>query len=109
MKKLMFVCSRNRLRSPTAEHTFAGRDGFDVAFAGLNKGADVPLSVELIEWADIIFVMEKIHRGKVSNKFKTHLKNKRLICLDIPDDYEYMQLELVELLEQKVWRLLGSC
>ena len=108
MKKLLFVCSQNRLRSPTAEHLFADRTGLEVASAGLNKGADEPLSVELIEWADIIFVMEKTHRGKLSNKFKAHLKNKRLICLDIPDDYEYMQPELVELLEQKVGRFLGN-
>ena len=79
-----------------------------MASAGLNKGADEPLSVELIEWADVIFVMEKTHRVKLSNKFKAHLKNKRLICLDIPDDYEYMQPELVELLEQKVGRFLGN-
>lgn len=106
MKKLLFVCSQNQLRSPTAEHLFANRAGIETASAGLNKGADEPLSVELIEWADIIFVMEKIHRRKLSNKFKSHLKDKRLICLDIADDYEYIQPELIELLEQKVGRLL---
>ncbi len=109
MKKLLFVCRQNRLRSPTAEHLFANRVGLKTASAGLNKGADELLSVELIEWADIIFVMEKMHRSKLSNRFKMHLKNKRLVCLDIPDDYEYMQPELIELLEQKVGRLLGSC
>jgi predicted protein tyrosine phosphatase len=107
MKKLLFVCGQNRLRSPTAEHLFAGREGLETASAGLNNGADELLSVELIEWADIIFVMERTHRLKLSNKFKTHLKNKRLICLDIPDDYYYMQPELVSLLEQKVRHLLG--
>lgn len=108
MKKLLFVCSQNRLRSPTAEHLFANRAGFEAASAGLNNGADEPLSVELIEWADIIFVMEKIHRRKLSNKFQTHLKDKRVICLGIADDYEYMQPKLVELLEQKVGRILGK-
>lgn len=108
MKKVLFVCSQNRLRSPTAEHVFASRAGLEVASAGLNNGADVPLSLELIEWADIIFVMEKTHRNKLSKKFKPHLKNKRLICLGIPDQYEYMEPELIELLEQKVGRLLGS-
>lgn len=109
MKKLLFVCSQNRLRSPTAEHLFATHAGIETASARLNKGADEPLSVELIEWADIIFVMEKIHRRKLSNKFQTHLKDKCLICLDIPDDYDCMQPELIELLEQKVGRFLGSC
>lgn len=108
MKKVLFVCSQNRLRSPTAEHVFGGRVNLEAASAGLNNGADVPLSVELIEWADIIFVMEKIHRSKLSKRFKPHLKNKRVVCLDIPDEYEYMEPELVKLLEHKVGRLLGS-
>ena len=108
MKKLLFVCSQNRLRSPTAEHLFANWTGLETASAGLNTGADVPLSIELIEWADIIFVMEKNHRHKLSNKFKTHLKNKRVICLNIPDNYKYMEPALIELLEQRVGHLLGS-
>ena len=108
MKKVLFVCSQNRLRSPTAEHVFANRAGLEVTSAGLNNGADVPLSIELIEWADIIFVMEKTHRNKLSKKFKAHLKNKLLICLDIPDEYEYMEPDLVELLERRVGHLLGS-
>lgn len=108
MKNVLFVCSQNRLRSPTAEHVFASRVNLEVASAGLNNGADVPLSIELIEWADIIFVMEKIHRSKLSKRFKPHLKNKRVICLDIPDEYDYMEPELVKLLEHRVGRLLGS-
>ena len=108
MKKLLFVCSQNRLRSPTAERVFASRVNLEVASAGLNNGADIPLSIELIEWADIIFVMEKIHRSKLSKRFKLHLKNKRLVCLDIPDEYEYMEPELVKMLEQRVERLLGT-
>jgi predicted protein tyrosine phosphatase len=67
MKKLLFVCSQNRLRSPTAEHLFASRARIKTASAGLNNGADELLSIELIEWAEIIFVMEKIHRRKLSN------------------------------------------
>ena len=108
MRKLLFVCSQNRLRSPTAEQVFASRAGLEVASAGLNHGADVPLSSELIEWADLIFVMEKTHRNKLSKQFKAHLKNKRLICLDIPDEYDYMEPALVELLERKVGRILGT-
>ena len=107
MKKVLFVCSQNRLRSPTAERIFANREGLETASAGLNKGADVPLSPELIAWADVIFVMERAHRVKLANKFKPYLKYKRIVCLDIPDEYEYMEPALVKLLEQKVGRLLG--
>ena len=72
--------------------------------AGTNKDAEVPLTPELVKWAEIIFVMEKMHRNKLSAKFKKQLMNKRVICLDIPDDYEFMEPELVRLLKVKVCR-----
>ena len=59
-----------------------------------------------MEWADIIFVMERAHRAKLQRRFKPHLKRARVICLDIPDDYTFMQPELVALLEKKVSRFL---
>jgi len=46
--------------------------------------------------------MEKLHRSRLSAKFRRHLNGKRIVCLDIPDDYDYMQPELVRLLEKKV-------
>lgn len=61
--KLLFVCSQNRLRSPTAEQVFASFDGIETESAGLNNEAEVPVSPELLHWADIIFVMEKAHRN----------------------------------------------
>ena len=105
MPKLLFICSQNKLRSPTAEAIFSGA-GLEVASAGLNNDAVTRLSSELIEWADIIFVMEKAHRNKLSAKFKSHLKGKRVICLDIPDEYDYMDPMLIRLLEVRVGRHL---
>jgi len=102
VKHVLFICSQNRLRSPTAEQVFANRPGFEVASAGLNSDAAVPASPELIDWADIIFVMETAHRNKLSKRFRPHLKAKRMICLDIPDEFEYMDPGLVRLLETKV-------
>lgn len=104
--RLLFVCSQNRLRSPTAEQVFADLPGIETASAGTNRGADNPLSAELVEWADVIFVMEKQHQRKLSEKFSSHLRCKRVVCLGIPDDYEFMQPELVDLLEAKVARYL---
>ena len=60
------------------------------------------LSVEQIQWATVIFVMEKAHRNKLSRRFRQHLNGKRVICLGIPDEYDYMQPELVQLLKAKV-------
>jgi predicted protein tyrosine phosphatase len=106
MKKVLFVCSQNRLRSPTAEQIFSTRSGIECTSAGLNHDAENPLTPELIDWADIIFVMEKAHRNKLSSKFKKHLNNKRVICLDISDEYELMDPILIKLLNAKVERHL---
>lgn len=106
MKKVLFLCSRNRLRSPTAEHVFSTWPDIETDSAGLLADADVPLSTEQIEWADIIFVMEKAHRTKLSKRFRKHLNGKRIICLDIPDDYEYLDPALVRLLEAKAGQFL---
>ena len=105
--KLLFVCSRNRLRSPTAEAVFAEYEGLEVDSAGLNRDAEMPLTSEAVEWADIIFVMEKSHHSKLSRTFQPWLKEKRVICLNIPDNYEYMELALIELLKRKVLAVLG--
>ena len=105
---VLFVCSQNKLRSPTAEQVFADRDDLEVASAGTNNDADTPLTSELIDWADTIFVMEKTHRAKVQKRFRVDLKSKRIVCLDIPDNYAFMDPALVKLLLAKVPRHLPS-
>ena len=106
VKHVLFVCSQNRLRSPTAEQVFAGRAGIETASAGLNNDAQNPLTPELVEWADLIFVMEKAHRSKLQRQFKRQLKTARVVCLDIHDDYAFMDPELIKLLETRVPRYL---
>lgn len=100
--KLLFVCSENRLRSPTGEEIFSRYDGVEAIGCGTNADAETPLSGDLIEWADVVFVMEKSHRNKVKKKYRDLLKNKRLISLDIPDNYERMDPNLIRLLESRV-------
>jgi predicted protein tyrosine phosphatase len=106
MLKLLFICARNRLRSPTAEQVFAQWPGLETASAGVNRDADVPVSQELLAWADLIFVMEPRHRVKLAQKFKRELGGKRVICLDIPDDFDFMDEALVALLKARVPRHL---
>lgn len=101
MKRLLFLCSQNKLRSPTAEAIFADYEGIEVDSAGLNNDAEVPLSDEQLEWADLILVMEKVHRERLNRKFSHALAGKRIAVLNIPDDYEYMDEALIELLEQR--------
>jgi predicted protein tyrosine phosphatase len=106
MKNVLFICSQNRLRSPTAEQVFADYPGIECASAGTNHDAENPLTPELVKWAEIIFVMEKTHRNKLSQKFRPYLGGKKVICLDMPDDYEFMDEGLIKLLKTKVPRFL---
>ncbi|WP_281556043.1 low molecular weight protein tyrosine phosphatase family protein [Thalassomonas sp. RHCl1] len=102
MKKILFVCSQNKLRSPTGEAVFGSEAGVEARSAGLNNNAEIPLGAEDVEWADIIFVMEPVHKRKLSKRFKDKLKGQRVICLGIPDNYDYMDPELVEIFKRDV-------
>jgi predicted protein tyrosine phosphatase len=106
MQKLLFICTQNKFRSPTAEHVFSKFEELECDSAGLANDAAVPLSPEQIEWADVIFVMERVHRNKLSKKFKKYLNGKRVIVLGIPDEFEYMDDDLVKLLHAKVPQIL---
>ena len=105
-RNYLFVCSQNRLRSPTAEHIFADVPGIVSLSAGTNRDAEAPLTDEVVAWADVIFVMERAHRKKVQTKHRSALKDKRLVVLDIPDEYEFMEPRLVRLLRAKMRRWL---
>lgn len=104
--RVLFVCSQNRLRSPTAEHVFANWDGIETASAGLNHDAEQPLTPELLAWADLVFVMERAQRSRLQSRFRAHLGGKRVVVLDIPDQYGYMDPKLIALLQSRVPRHL---
>ena len=108
MHRALFVCSQNRLRSPTAEEVFSSLPGIECASAGTDDLANVPLDPELIQWADAIYAMETSHRNRISKKFKNCLHGKRVIVLNIPDKYEFMEPTLVAILQRKVGPLLAK-
>ena len=100
--------ARNRLRSPTAERVFAVVPGIEAESAGVAPDAENPVTPELIAWADVILVMEPAHRRKLAKKFPAALRGKRVACLDIPDDYAYMDPDLVRLLWDRVARVVPA-
>ena len=108
MLNVLFICTQNRLRSPTAEQVFADWPGVETQSAGLGNEAANPVGADVLAWADAIFVMEKAHRSRLSARFKAHLRGKRIVCLDIPDDYDYMEPALVALLLKKVTPFLPT-
>ena len=101
-KKLLFICSRNRWRSPTAEALFNGVNGRQARSGGTEPGARVKITAGHLGWADLIFVMEKKHLRRLRAKFQDELIGKRVVCLHIPDDYKFMQPELVDLLQATI-------
>jgi predicted protein tyrosine phosphatase len=104
--KLLFVCSRNRWRSLTAEKVFGGIPGIQARSAGTQPDARIVVTEGLVGWADIIFVMEKRHWEHLRRKFGEALTGKTVVTLHIADDYEFMQPELVDQLRAKVARHL---
>lgn len=106
VQRVLFLCSRNRLRSPTAEQVFRAWSGLEVDSAGLAADAEVVLTNEQLDWAELIVVMETSHRRRLQAHHRSRLKGKRVVCLDIPDRYDFMQPELVDLLLKKAGPLL---
>jgi predicted protein tyrosine phosphatase len=105
-KRILFLCSRNKLRSPTAESIFSDRGDIEVDSAGLNSDAELLLSAEQVEWADLIVVMESRHREKLNRNYRAFLAGKRIVVLNIADNYEYMDPQLIELLKQRCTQLI---
>ncbi|MCC5086522.1 low molecular weight protein tyrosine phosphatase family protein [Xanthomonas campestris] len=103
---MLFVCSRNRLRSPTAEHIFAQWPNVLMQSAGLAPDAEQPVTPELLHDSDLVLVMERRHLQLLRRRFAAHLRHCRVACLQIPDDYTYMQPELIRRLEHTVPPLL---
>lgn len=99
---ILFVCSRNKWRSLTAETIFKDNPDYEVKSAGTSAVARVKINAKLIAWADLIFVMEKEHRQKLRQNFNQEIQDKDVIVLDILDDYQYMDEELIEDLQTKV-------
>lgn len=90
------------MRSATAHKVYEGDSRFEVKSAGTDHSANTVLTEEILTWADRIVVMEKYHRSHIRKHFPDIYNNKRIVCLYIPDEYDYMQPELIEILKVKV-------
>ena len=99
--KVLFVCSRNQWRSPTGEAVFARMDGVSARSAGTAGNARRKITVADIRWADLILVMEDKHASRLRADFRQEVAYKAMHVLDIPDDYQFMDEELVALIRAK--------
>jgi predicted protein tyrosine phosphatase len=106
-RRILFVCTVNRMRSATAHKLYENDERFEVDSAGTDRTANVVLEEWHLEWADAIVVMEKQHRNKIRERFPQLYEQKPIVCLYIEDIYDYMQPALVAVLQEKfedVWR-----
>jgi predicted protein tyrosine phosphatase len=100
--RVLFICRLNRHRSATAERIFCKRDDLDVRSAGTDEDARVRVNERMLHWAEVIFVMDPLQLEALRRMFPSHSSLERIICLDIPDQFVFLQPQLVELLQQKV-------
>ena len=98
---ILVVCGRNKKRSRTAESIFKNDNRFSIRSAGLSPKSDRKISEKDLNWADLIFVMETEHRAKIWGLYR-HMELPSIEILDIPDDYEFMDNELVEILTDRI-------
>jgi predicted protein tyrosine phosphatase len=99
---LLFVCSMNKWRSPTAEAIFKNHNFYHARSAGVSESAKVKISEKLLNWADLIFVMEKKQKQRIMEQYGISLRGKEIIVLDIDDDYQFMDSELIEILKHSI-------
>ena len=100
--KILFICSRNRRRSLTAETIFKTEPAWDVRSAGTEDAARIKVTAGQLGWADVVVVMEKRHKERLRQKFPEEFAARRCVCFFISDDYEFMDTALVEILREKI-------
>ena len=101
-RRVLFICRFNRMRSPTAERIFCKRGDLDVRSAGTSADALTRVNARMLDWADVIFIMDDQQRQALRRTFGDHPAVAGAVCLDIPDEYAFLQPELVELLQARV-------
>jgi predicted protein tyrosine phosphatase len=98
LANLLFICSKNQWRSPTAELLFKNHPQHTVQSAGTSDNARIRVSQKMIDRADVIFVMERKHKDLLRQRFD--ITGKQLIVLDIEDNYQFNDPELIEILKE---------
>ncbi|WDI95947.1 phosphotyrosine protein phosphatase [Xanthomonas campestris] len=104
---VLFICSRNQWRSPTAEAVWRNHPDLQVRSAGTSPNARKHVSLDDIRWSHSIFVMEEKHKSRMLTEFGRVIANKPIHVLDIPDEYQYMDPKLVDQVKASVEAILG--
>lgn len=100
--KLLFICSLNKKRSKTAEVIYREDKRFEVRSAGVDEQSETPVNSELLDWADHVVVMEEFHRKWLAYHYPGAATARKVMCLSVPDHYEFMDPELITLLKSRI-------
>lgn len=95
---VLFVCSKNQLRSPTAEAIYRDDERISVRSRGTSGSAARPIRSGDLTWADLVLVMEQKHRSRLKGEFLSETDSLQIEVLHIPDVYSYMSVELIQLI-----------
>ncbi len=104
---ILVICGKNKKRSRTAEHLFNNDGRFAIRSVGLSPKSERKLSENDLHWAELVLVMETDHRAKIRELYR-HMELLTIEVLHIPDEYEFMDSELVDILTDKVNGALKS-
>ena len=99
--RVLFVCGRNQWRSPTAEHIYRNDRRIKVRSAGVSSKSSHQISMDDLSWADLVVAMERRYKSRIAERFRDH-PLPRIVSLDIPDEFQYMDEELIKLLREGV-------
>ena len=102
------MCRQNRVRSTTAELVYATRPDLEVRSAGVAEYAAVPLTQEMFDWADQIFVFSKWQLQLVQERFQSFTANKPVVCINVTDRFEYKSPKLIKKLTGRLEPYLGK-
>src|SRR5262245_38454911 len=106
-RRVLFVCEGNIHRSPTAERMYADAPGLRARSGGLSHLARTQVTEELLECADVVVVRDKRLERMLRRRFGAELDGKEVVCLEVPDEYQFMQAELIAVLGERLTPHLG--
>lgn len=101
-KRVLTVCSANMLRSPTIAHVLSAEPyNYNTRSAGIAGFALIPVTEELLMWADEIVCADSEHTTVINKMLQKLDIDKPLLNLRIPDNYEYRNPKLIELIKKR--------
>ena len=98
---VLFLCGKNKVRSKTAAYLYRNDNRMNVRSAGLSPVSPHQLNRNDLEWAEVVMMMEYVHKKRIQKTYR-EMDLPELVVLDIPDEYVYMEEELVEMIKPAV-------